>query len=102
MTQFRKVARVRDVPEGQGIALEVEGKRIALFNIEGELFALEAICAQHHAPLERGAISEGHLQCPWHGVAFDVTRGVCAAFPGVTSAVTYEVRVEGPDILVAI
>lgn len=102
MAEFKKVARVDDVPEGRGLALEIQGKRIALFNIEGELFAVEATCAQHRAPLERGVIDEGGLRCPWHGVAFDVTKGICAAFPGETSAATYQVRVDGADILLAI
>ncbi len=102
MPRFKKVARVSDVPEGRGIALEIEGRRVALFNIDGELFAIEATCAQHRAPLERGMIHEGGLQCPWHGVAFDVARGICAAFPGEPSAATFQVKVEGADILLAI
>lgn len=102
MAQFRKVARVTDVPEGQGIAVEVEGKRIALFNIDGEFFAVEATCAQHRAPLEKGVIQERSLHCPWHGVAFDVQRGICSAFPTESSAAPYEVKVEGADILLAI
>jgi len=102
MARFRKVARVEDVPEGQGIAVEVLGKRIALFNIDGEFFAIEATCAQHHAPLEKGVIQERSLHCPWHGVAFDVKKGICAAFPAATSAATYEVKVERTDILLAI
>ena len=102
MAGFRKVARVEDVPEGRGIALEVEGKRIALFNIDGELFAIEATCAQHRAPLEKGLIQEGTLYCPWHGVAFNVASGVCAAFPAEPSAARYEVKVAGSDILLAV
>lgn len=102
MATFTKVASLDDVPEGQGLGLEIGRKRIVLFNIEGELLAVEATCAQHGAPLERGVIHEGNLQCPWHGVAFDVRRGMCAAFPGEPSATTYQVRVEGTDILLAI
>ncbi len=101
MAVFKRVASLEDVPEGRGIALEIGKKRIVLFNIEGELLAVQASCAQHGAPLERGVIHEGNLQCPWHGVAFDVRRGICAAFPNETSATTYDVRVEGDDILLA-
>ena len=102
MARFRTVARVTDVPEGQGVALEIEGKRIALFNIDSEFFAIEATCAQHRAPLEKGAIHGESLHCPWHGVAFDVKKGICSAFPAETGAATYGVKVEGTDILVAI
>ena len=102
MTTFTKVASLDDVPEGQGIGLEIGTKRIVLFNIEGELLAVDATCAKHGAPLGRGLLHEGNLQCPWHGVAFDARRGICAAFPGEPSATTYQVRIEGTDILLAI
>jgi len=102
MIRFRKVARVDDVPEGRGVAFEIEGKRIALFNIEGQFFAVEATCSQHGAPLNKGVIYEGTLCCPWHGVAFDVARGVCMAFPTERSAARYDVKVEEGDILLAL
>ena len=102
MTRFTKVAKVTSVPEGRGIALEIGGKRIALFNFEGEFMAIEATCAQHRAPLERGVIHEGRLHCPWHGVVFDVAKGVCSAFPTEPSAARYEVKIEGDDILLAV
>jgi nitrite reductase/ring-hydroxylating ferredoxin subunit len=102
MARFRKVASVNDVPEGRGIAVEIEGKRLALFNVEGEFFAIEATCAQHRAPLEKGVIHGESLHCPWHGVAFDVKKGICSAFPAESSAATYEVKVENADILLAI
>ena len=102
MARFRRVAGVTDVPEGQGIAVEVEGRRIALFNMDGEFFAIEATCAQHRAPLEKGVVQERRLHCPWHGVAFDVAKGICSAFPAESSTATYEVKVEGADILLAI
>lgn len=102
MPSFRKVASVSEVPEGQGIAVEVGERRIALFNIDGQFLAVEATCVQHRAPLEKGVIVESRLHCPWHGVAFDLTRGVCSAFPAASSAATYEVKVDGADVLLAI
>ena len=89
MAEFTRVASVDDVPDGRGIAVEVGGKRIALFNIDGEFFAVEATCVQHRAPLDKGMIVQSRLYCPWHGVAFDLTRGICSAFPAESSAVTY-------------
>jgi nitrite reductase/ring-hydroxylating ferredoxin subunit len=61
MTRFTKVEKVRSVRRA-GIALEIGGKRIALFNFEGEFMAIEATCAQHRGPLERGVIDEGRLR----------------------------------------
>ncbi len=58
MATFTKVASLDDVPERQGIGLEIGRKRIVLFNIEGELLAVEATCAQHGA-LSRGGHPRG-------------------------------------------
>ena len=99
MSRWRPIARVSDVPEGRGLAVEVNGKRIALFNIDGNFKAIEATCSQHGAPLEKGVLVEGSLRCPWHGTGFDVARGVCSAFPSAPSTMTYEVRVDGDEVV---
>lgn len=102
MARWRKVGSVHDIPEGQGIGVEVEGKRVAIFNIEGEFFAIEATCAQHGAPLEKGVVHGERLHCPWHGAVFDVRAGICSAFPAEVAAAAYEVKVQGTDILLAL
>jgi nitrite reductase/ring-hydroxylating ferredoxin subunit len=100
--ELKKVARVADVPEGRALAVEVEGNHLAIFNVEGELRAVEATCTRHGAPLEKGTVVDETLACPWHGVSFNLESGVCSAFPEEVSGVTYEVVVEGDDVFVRI
>jgi nitrite reductase/ring-hydroxylating ferredoxin subunit len=88
------------IPEGRGLAVQVHGKRIALFRVEGEVVALEAACARHAAPLERGVVEEGTLFCPWHGVPFDLQAGVCSEFPDQVAAKRLASRVEGNEVLI--
>lgn len=100
--ELRRVASVADVPEGRALAVVVEGNDLAIFNVDGELRAVEATCTRHGAPLEQGTVVDEALACPWHGVPFNLESGVCSAFPEEVSVVTYEVVVEGDDVFVRI
>lgn len=99
MAAFRKVATADQIPDGRGIAVEVEGRRVAIFNVEGQYRAIEAACTRHQAPLDKGFLEDGVLFCPWHGVEFDLEKGICAAFPNTPSTATFETKREGNDIL---
>ena len=48
---------------------------IALFNVNGEFFALDGICPHQGGPLGKGRIEGCVVTCPWHGWQFDVTTG---------------------------
>lgn len=79
---MKKIASVNDIPEGRGIiVLAPEGYEIALFNVNGEIFALENACPHMGGPLAEGDIScedsKYTVTCPWHGWEFDVCSGVC-------------------------
>lgn len=90
-TQRYFVARVSDLPEGERLIVEVEGREIGIFNIEGELFAVRNRCPHLGGPLCEGEIlglvhssgpgdvqfdaSTRLLTCPWHGWEFDVETG---------------------------
>ena len=100
MSEFRKVATLDQIPEGRGLAVEVGGRRIALFRVEGTVHAIEARCARHDAPLEKGAVDDEVLYCPWHSAEFDLERGVCSAFPDEGAAAVIPARVDGRDVWV--
>ena len=101
MPEFRKVARVADVPAGTGKKVEVDGKAIALFCARGMIYAVAERCPHRGGPLSEGCVVEPHVTCPWHGWSFDVTNGNRAGFPeGMGKITTYPVRIEGDDVLV--
>jgi len=52
MTEFRKAARIEDVPAGQRKMVKVGGKRIALFNIDGNYYAIDDTCTHKGASLK--------------------------------------------------
>lgn len=98
MGNFVKIASKKDVPEGTGVALDIEGKAIALFNVDGTYHAIDNTCKHRGGPLGEGSLEGKEVICPWHGWQYDVTTGACTTNPSV-SQTKYNVKVDGEDIL---
>jgi nitrite reductase/ring-hydroxylating ferredoxin subunit len=72
---FQKVANKKDLKEGGLLGVELEGKKVALAMINGQVFAMDAVCSHQGAPLEEGTLDGFNLTCPWHYAVFDVRNG---------------------------
>lgn len=101
MAEFVKVAKKSEVPVDTGKCVEVNGREIALFNVEGKIFAIYHVCPHQGGPLAEGGIEGSVVTCPWHGWQFNVTTGVCTFNESVKQPI-YSVKEEGDDILVQI
>ncbi len=72
------VAELSEVPEGQPKTIKMgEGRSIALFNVEGKIYATDNQCPHMGYPLTRGTIRNGILTCDWHRRSFDLEGGGC-------------------------
>ena len=101
MGRFVKVARKSKLPENDGTYVEAEGNRIALFNLGGEIYALDNDCTHVGGPLSQGRIEGDQVECPWHGSRFDVRTGEVVEGPPPEPVRTYDVRVRGEDVEIA-
>ena len=101
MSTFQKVAQVSEIPAGGCKNLVLGDREIALFNIDGKICAITNTCPHRGGPLGEGDLEGKTVTCPWHGWQFDVTTGVSPVNPSATIA-TYEVKVEGNDVLVGV
>jgi nitrite reductase/ring-hydroxylating ferredoxin subunit len=100
--EFVRVARVGDLAPGRGMVVVAKGIRVALFRHEdGTLYALRNQCPHMGGELGEGVLNGDIVTCPWHGWQFDVKTGVLTFNPR-EKVPTYEVKIEGTDILVAI
>lgn len=72
---FKSVANKKDIKEGGLLGVELEGNKIALAMINGQIFAIDAVCSHKGAPLEEGTLEGFNLTCPWHYAVFDVRNG---------------------------
>ena len=101
MTEFVKVASTDQIVPGRCKTVDVSGSRIALFNVAGNFYAMDDICAHQGGPLGEGSLDGAIVTCPWHGWQYDVSTGACQSNPRV-QMVCYEVRIDGDDIMVAL
>lgn len=101
MADFVKVADLSELAPGTSKAVEAAGKTIALFNVEGTVFALDNTCLHQGGPLGEGMLEGDVITCPWHMWEYNVRTGEKVENPELKVA-TYEVRVEGNDIKVAL
>lgn len=100
MTPFVKVARLKDLQRGTGMmVVGPHDKPMALFNVGGEVFAINAVCPHRGGPLANGKLDGHVVTCPWHGWTFDVRTGQ-PDHPGGHCVAAYEVKVERGDIYV--
>ena len=102
MVEFVKVARTNEIAPGQCRLVTVEGTDIALFNVDGEFFALGNACTHEEGPLAEGEISGHEVICPLHGAKFDIRTGEVLGPPAYEAVTRYDVRVTGTDIEVAV
>ncbi len=101
MTDFQPVARVGDVPEGEGRAYLVSGRMVALFRIDGNYTAIDDICPHMGASLAAGYVEDGAVTCPWHAWRFCVREGTWLDNPqSKLRQEQFEVRIVGDEIQV--
>lgn len=96
-----KVAKAVDVPTNTGLAVEVEGQAIALYKVDGQVYAIEGGCPHAGGPLAEGSLNGCLAMCPWHGWEFDVKTGKCD-FNSDIAVKTYPVKQEGDDIYIGL
>lgn len=98
MAEFVKVAKIAEIEPGEARLVEVNGKQIALFNVDGQFFAIDNTCSHKGGPLTEGEVSGHVVTCPWHSGRFDVRTGEVVGPPPQRAVTRYGVRVTGSDI----
>jgi NADPH-dependent 2,4-dienoyl-CoA reductase/sulfur reductase-like enzyme/nitrite reductase/ring-hydroxylating ferredoxin subunit len=98
--QWTKVAEEAELEEGKPISVEVDGEKVLLVRVGGEVRACGGKCTHYGAPLEKGLLVRETVTCPWHSARFDVPTGRVDAPPALTSVGCYPVKVEGGAVYV--
>ena len=102
MPIFLEVAKKSQIPEGAAIGVEVEGKRLALINVHGEIYALDDECPHEAGPMSEGVIEGEEIQCPWHSSRFNIKTGRVTQDPAESDLRVYKVRLVGDAVEVEI
>ncbi len=101
MGEFVAVAAESELPPGSGKAVSAKGRPIAVFNVEGKLYAIDNTCKHAGGPLGEGELDGGVVTCPLHGWQYDVRSGASTSPPGFKQQ-QYNVKVEGGSVLVEV
>lgn len=104
MDGFVDVGPADRVAPGEAAAFEVDGRRIAVFNVGGELYAMDDLCTHDEASLSEGNFNPETktVRCPRHSSHFDVTTGRPKSLPAIRPVRTYPAKIEGGRITIAL
>ena len=94
------VMAVEDVFEGEVMAVNVQGKEIALYEVQGELYATDNLCTHGAARLSDGFLEGREIECPFHQGRFDVCTGKALCAPLTENIRVYPVRIENKRVFV--
>ena len=89
-----------DVAPGTGKTLTVEGKELAVFNVDGTFHVIDNECPHRGGPLGEGELEGCLLTCPWHAWQFDVRTG--ESITDDSKVAVYPCKIEGASVLVEI
>ncbi len=69
------VTAAEAVPEDDVIGIDIAGKSLALYQVEGEIYATDNICTHGNARLCDGFLEGHEIECPLHQGKFDIRNG---------------------------
>lgn len=87
------------VPEGDVVGAIVEGKDIAFYEVEGEVFATDNLCTHGAARLSDGFLEGNEIECPLHQGRFDVCTGKAMCAPLTEDIKSYPVKIENMRVM---
>ena len=85
-----------DLPLG----VDVDGKQVGIYRIDGTLYAVEDVCPHAYALLTEGFIEGDEVECPLHGALFHIPTGECRRDPGGRDLETFPVKEEDGTVYI--
>lgn len=96
-----KMGKLTRLAPGQVLEKRILARRIAVFNDNGHLYAIESDCKHMRASLATGRVADGVVTCKWHKWQYDLRTGECLTHAGMRLK-RYDVTVSDDDIIVTI
>lgn len=91
--EFVEIAPVSELPNGERLFVEIEGKPLVIFNIADRFFSIGDVCSHDDGPVGEGDIEGYNITCPRHGAQFDIRTGKVVQMPAVVDIPAYPVKV---------
>ena len=100
--EYLEIPPASELPPGERLFVEIEGKPVVIFNIAGQYFSIADVCSHDDGPVGEGELDGYSITCPRHGAQFDVRTGKVMQMPAVVDIPAYPVQVRGGMILLGI
>lgn len=89
-----KAMRARELRDGEVRQVPVDGRDpVALYRLDGELYATDDVCTHNFAFLSEGVVEDGDIVCPFHEGTFDIRTGEATGLPCEVALRIYPLRV---------
>ncbi len=103
VAEFVRAASLSDMQPGTLHEVDVNGVPVCLARTaDGEVYAFRNNCSHRDFPLNTGTLEDSQIECSWHGARFDVTTGRALRLPAIKPIRTYDVKVDGDDVMVLV
>ncbi len=100
---WTEVAVEYDISEDEmTLGIDLTDREIALYRVNGEVFATDGICTHGDARLCDGFIDGYEIQCPLHQGKFDVRTGRATCAPATEDIKSYPVKIENSRVFVCL
>ena len=100
--EFISIGPASDLPNGERLFVEIDGRTIVVFNLGEQLYAIGDVCSHDDGPLGDGKLEDGKVICPRHGARFDLHTGKALSLPAVVDIPAYPVRIVSGEIEIGI
>lgn len=98
--EWLDAAAESEVVDWQLLAVALADREIALFSVDGNVFATDNLCTHGNARLCDGFLEGHEIECPLHQGRFDVRTGAATCSPATRTLRTYPVKTDGGRIWV--
>jgi naphthalene 1,2-dioxygenase ferredoxin component len=97
---WTKVIELAAVPADDVTSVNASGREIAIYSVDGEVYATDNICTHGHARLCDGFLDGHEIECPLHQGKFDVRSGKAMCAPLTEDIRTFPVRIEEGEVYI--
>ena len=95
---FKQVGKVSEIEKGTAVLYNLDDREIAVFNVDGKLYALDDYCSHEEGSLSEGYLKGCEVECPIHGARFNVKTGEVTEEPAVLPVDSFPVRIVDDNI----
>jgi len=95
-----RVCKAEDLKPGMAVRIETESEPVAVFNVDGEFYAIGDTCSHEESSLSEGYVDDDIVECAKHGAMFHIPTGEVRSLPATRNVASYATTVEDGELYV--